>query len=123
MTEKRKSPGHGASPKAQNRPSSTCQLYRNNINASDLKSQINTASFYTRETGRLVRSDAGWQSAICPLHEDSTPSLRVLIPDGAFKCHGCGARGGDVISFTMQKHEVSFPSAVEYLQREYGGGS
>lgn len=77
--------------------------------------------FFTRETGRLVPSGEGWKSAVCPFHEDTHPSLRVLIPAGAFKCQACGAKGADVINFVMQKYRMDFLAAVDYLQREYGG--
>jgi DNA primase len=92
------------------------------IDAQRLKSHINAVEFYSRETGFLVSNELGWQTAVCPIHDDTNPSLRVLIPGGAFKCQACGAKGGDVISFIMQKNGMDFLTALRYLQREYGGG-
>ncbi len=38
---------------------------------------------------------------------------------GIFHCFGCGA-GGNVFSFLMQYHRLSFPEAVQELARRYG---
>ena len=93
------------------------------IDMARLKNSIDTPQFFTRETGRLVPSGDGWKSAVCPFHDDTNPSLRVLIPVGAFKCQACGAKGGDVISFVEQKYDVNFVTAIRYLQDNYGGGA
>ena len=90
------------------------------INTEWLKHSIDTVYFYSRETGHHVRNENGWQDALCPFHADTHPSLRVLIPEGAFSCLACGASGGDVITFTMKNYGIDFLSAAGYLQREYG---
>lgn len=37
---------------------------------------------------------SGWRSALCPLHEDSSPSFTILMDEGAWKCRsGCGSSG------------------------------
>jgi DNA primase len=121
----RKTPaGNKGSSKAQNRLGSTRSVYRKSggIDVRKLKERIDTAAFYTRETGRLVSSINGWHSAICPVHDDTKPSLRVLIPAGAYKCLACGVKGGDIIDFVKEKYGKAFPDALNYLQREHGGG-
>ncbi len=55
---------------------------------------------------------------LCPFHADSKPSFTVSPERGIFYCFGCGA-GGNVISFLMQHHRLSFPEAVEELARRY----
>lgn len=52
--------------------------------------------------------------ALCPFHEEKTPSFAVSSERGLFHCFGCGA-GGDVIGFVMRFDHVSFPDAVRAL--------
>ena len=56
---------------------------------------------------------------LCPFHADTTPSFTVAPDKGIFHCFGCGA-GGNVFSFVMQYHRLSFPEAVQELARRYG---
>jgi DNA primase len=56
---------------------------------------------------------------LCPFHTDTKPSFTVAPDKGIFHCFGCGA-GGNVFSFLMQYHRLSFPEAVEELARRYG---
>ena len=56
-----------------------------------------------------------WQSAVCPFHNDRKPSLRVRPESGSFKCMACGAHGGDVLAFHMQRHNLSFIQAAKDL--------
>ena len=56
--------------------------------------------------------------ALCPLHNEETPSF-VLSPERwLWHCFGCD-RGGDVISLTQQLEGVSFRQAVEMLRAGY----
>jgi hypothetical protein len=41
--------------------------------------------------------------------------LRVFFESGAFRCMACGARGGDVLAFFMQRHGVPFIAAAKAL--------
>ncbi len=56
---------------------------------------------------------------LCPFHADTAPSFTVAPDKGIFHCFGCGA-GGNVFSFLMQYHRLSFPEAVQELARRYG---
>ena len=97
---------------------------RGSESAADLKSRINAAIFYSTELGHELPDKQGqWVSRLCPFHSDTRPSLRILLPDGAFRCMACGARGGDIIAFTQKKYQMRFPAALEYLARVYGGSS
>lgn len=57
--------------------------------------------------------------ALCPFHEERTPSLTVDPAKGLFHCFGCG-EGGDVYGFLMRVEALSFPEAVERLARLEG---
>jgi 5S rRNA maturation endonuclease (ribonuclease M5) len=54
--------------------------------------------------------------ALCPFHEDSTPSMAVITHKGRgfYKCHACGS-GGDAIRFVMHFDGVDFAEAVRRI--------
>lgn len=56
---------------------------------------------------------------LCPFHPDKNPSLVVNPDRNTFYCFGCGA-GGDIYSFFMRIHRLSFPQALEELARRAG---
>lgn len=72
-------------------------------------------SAYYRSQGLTLKGGGEWKSAICPFHKDTQPSLRVRIDNGVFKCMACGAHGGDVLAFHMQRYNLSFYDAVSQL--------
>ena len=57
--------------------------------------------------------------ALCPFHNEKTPSFQVSPSKQIFKCFGCG-RGGNVFSFVMALERLEFPEAVEFLARRAG---
>jgi DNA primase len=52
--------------------------------------------------------------AICPFHQEKTPSFFVSPAKQSYYCHGCGA-GGAVFQFLMQYENIDFPEAVRRL--------
>lgn len=70
---------------------------------------------YYREQGLKLIGGGEWKSAVCPFHNDTKPSLRVRIENGAFRCMVCGAHGGDVLAFHMQRYGLRFIDAVKRL--------
>jgi DNA primase len=52
--------------------------------------------------------------ALCPLHEEKTPSFVITPQKGLFHCFGCGA-AGDVIGFVVRFKQMSFPEALRLL--------
>jgi DNA primase len=63
---------------------------------------------YFREQGLMLTGGGQWKTAVCPFHADRRPSLRAHMERGGFRCMTCGAHGGDVLSFHMKRHELSF---------------
>ena len=45
--------------------------------------------------------------ALCPFHQERTPSFYVVPAKGFYKCFGCG-EAGDVFSFLMKRLGLSF---------------
>jgi len=57
--------------------------------------------------------------ALCPFHQEKTPSFVVTPHRGLFHCFGCGV-GGDAIGFLVRYDRVSFPEAVRMLAARAG---
>jgi len=57
--------------------------------------------------------------ALCPFHDEKTPSFFVNPERQSFHCFGCG-KGGNVFTFVMEIEGISFPEAVRSLGRQYG---
>ena len=83
----------------------------NNFNRSNLQSPAT----YFKEQGLRLTGGGEWKNAICPFHEDTRPSLRIRIDSGGFKCMACGKSGGDILSFHMQRHGLTFKQAAKDL--------
>lgn len=57
--------------------------------------------------------------ALCPFHDDRSPSLHISTSKNICKCFACG-EGGTPVSFVMKHEHLSFPEAVKYLGKKYG---
>lgn len=76
--------------------------------------------------GRTVTWDSrrsqpakGMYWALCPFHQEKTPSFRVDDERGHYYCFGCQA-SGDAIAWLQASSNAGFPEAVEMLAREAG---
>lgn len=66
----------------------------------------------------LKRSGATLK-ALCPFHDEKTPSFSVSPARQTFHCFGCG-KGGNVFGFVMEMDKVTFPEAVRHLAEKAG---
>lgn len=57
--------------------------------------------------------------ALCPFHQEKTPSFNINPQRQIYHCFGCGA-GGDVISFLMEYDKLGFLEAVRELADRAG---
>ncbi|PZR75640.1 MAG: DNA primase [Chthoniobacterales bacterium] len=57
--------------------------------------------------------------ALCPFHQEKTPSFTVSPQRQTFHCFGCGA-GGSVFRFVMDYEHLDFPAAVRKLAARAG---
>jgi DNA primase len=57
--------------------------------------------------------------ALCPFHQEKTPSFTVSPQRQTFHCFGCGV-GGSVFRFVMDYEHLDFPSAVRKLAARAG---
>ena len=58
-------------------------------------------------------------SALCPFHNEKSPSFSVSPDKQFYYCFGCGA-GGNAIGFLMDFERLDFPQAVDELARQAG---
>jgi DNA primase len=65
-----------------------------------------------RKTGRNY-------SALCPFHDEKSPSFTVSPDKQFYYCFGCGA-SGNALGFIMEYENLDFPEAVENLAGSLG---
>jgi DNA primase len=70
--------------------------------------------------GRLTLKKAGKNyQALCPFHNEKTPSFSVSPDKQFYHCFGCGA-SGTALTFLMEYERLEFVEAVEALARIAG---
>lgn len=69
-------------------------------------------------TLNLKKTGSSYQ-ALCPFHDEKTPSFNLNPQGNYFHCFGCGA-SGDVFKFLMKRESVDFAGAVHRLAEQMG---
>ncbi|MBC7690321.1 MAG: DNA primase, partial [Methylotenera sp.] len=62
----------------------------------------------------VLRKSGSNYTGLCPFHSERSPSFSVSEQKQLYHCYGC-KKGGDLLSFTMEIHGLSFPEAIEEL--------
>ncbi|NNC76277.1 MAG: DNA primase [Acidimicrobiia bacterium] len=57
--------------------------------------------------------------AVCPFHQEKTPSLSIDAARGLYHCFGCG-KSGDVFRWVQETQNTDFVGALELLARRAG---
>lgn len=92
------------------------RISREQIDA--IKSQVDLAQVVA-ERGIALDRRGQHLFALCPFHDEKTPSFVVTPHRGLFHCFGCDV-AGDVIGFLVRHDRVSFPEAVRTLAARAG---
>src|SRR5436309_12198262 len=82
----------------------------------DKLEQIRAASDIVDVIGAVLplkRAGANF-TALCPFHQEKSPSFNVNPHKQIFHCFGCH-KGGDVFSFVKEYENLTFPEAVKRL--------
>lgn len=66
-----------------------------------------------------LKRAGGNYRALCPFHQEKTPSFNVSSQRQSFHCFGCGV-GGSVFRFVMMYENMEFPAAVRKLAERAG---
>ncbi|WP_432797360.1 DNA primase [Poriferisphaera sp. WC338] len=87
----------------------------------DQKLEIQASTDIVRLVGEQVqlRPKGREFAGLCPFHDDKSPSMFVSPVKQIYKCFSCGA-GGDVFTFVMNYHKMTFPEALEHLAERAG---
>lgn len=73
------------------------------------------SSYYGEHVESLGNPNgSGWAACRCPFHNDKHASASVNLTTGAFRCHGCDAKG-DMVSFHQRITGSNFKEAVRDL--------
>ncbi len=67
----------------------------------------------------LKPTGRGEHKALCPFHDEKTPSFTVSGQKQFYHCFGCGAHG-TAVGFLMQHDGLDFPLAIEELAQMAG---
>ncbi len=67
----------------------------------------------------IKKAGGGTWKALCPFHNEKTPSFTISEQRGRYHCFGCGA-GGDTFKFVMEWEKVDFPNAIHLLAAKCG---
>lgn len=83
-----------------------------------IKNTIDLKDYLEKEGVNFTkRSGSNWQ-ALCPFHNEKTPSFTVSDTSQSYHCFGCG-KHGDIFTYIQENESVSWKESVIYLAREY----
>src|SRR5881397_3582684 len=68
---------------------------------------------------QLRKAGSARFKALCPFHQEKTPSFSIDAAKSLFYCFGCG-KGGDVITLVSELESLSFAETVERLAAKVG---
>jgi len=83
----------------------------------EIKSRLDIVDVI-REYMPVKAAGASFQ-ALCPFHNEKSPSFTISPDKQVWHCFGCG-RGGDVFSFVMEKESLNFLEALRLLAKKAG---
>lgn len=76
----------------------------------------NACDYYAQQFPNLKTDNQRmWVSVRCCFHDDTSPSLRINLITGAFRCFACGTKGGDILAFHQQLNGVTFKQALRFF--------
>ncbi len=83
----------------------------------DLKLRINIVDVISR-VATPRRAGGNRFKALCPFHQEKTPSFHFDSAKGFYKCFGCG-KSGDIFTFVQETEGLNFTESVEALAQRF----
>lgn len=86
-----------------------------------VKAKVSLEAYFGEHLKRDLRMEGtGLMACRCPWHEEKTPSLKIYIDEGYFKCFGACDFGGSIIDAVMKTENFDWPlEAVEWINDHY----
>lgn len=90
------------------------------MDSSEAKEEVKKTADIVEVIGQYVELKKRGQNyvGLCPFHSERSPSFTVNQSKQIYHCFGCG-RGGDVFTFWMEYHNLSFPQSLKDLAERY----
>src|SRR5919108_2655470 len=76
---------------------------------------VDVASEYMQ----VKKAGSGRFKALCPFHQEKTPSFSIDVGKNLWHCFGCG-KGGDVIALVQELENLTFVETLERLAGKVG---
>jgi DNA primase len=83
----------------------------------DLKLRISIVDVVSR-VATPRRAGGSKFKALCPFHQEKSPSFHFDADKGFYKCFGCG-KSGDIFTFVQETEGLNFTEAVEALAQRF----
>lgn len=81
-----------------------------------LKTEVNIVDLLSSYI-ELQKSGRNYK-ALCPFHQEKTPSFYIYENTQSYHCFGCGA-SGDIFSFVQAYENIDFMDSVKLLAKKY----
>jgi hypothetical protein len=78
------------------------------------RSALPDPTTYFENLGLVLKGVGKWRSTSCVFHGGSD-SMRINLAGGGWCCMSCGRKGGDILAYEMQAHDVEFVQACKQL--------
>ena len=83
----------------------------------DLKLRISIVDVVSR-VATPRRAGGSKFKALCPFHQEKSPSFHFDADKGFYKCFGCG-KAGDIFSFVQETEGLNFTETLETLSQRF----
>ena len=85
--------------------------------ATEIKERLDTADVLEAYGIHIDRKGR----AVCPFHDDNTPSMQVYSGSKGYHCFACG-ENGDILTFVQKYFGISFLKSCEKLNNDFALG-
>lgn len=85
----------------------------------DIKQRLNIVDVVS-DYVRLEKLHTRSPEAVCPFHEEQTPSFKLNLERDSWRCFGACSVGGNIFDFVMRIENIGFGEALDKLSAKAG---